>query len=253
MTHARATSFFSFLFSKLPPSENAQTISLSLDGSSSFPGAYASSSMQNQPSKPPPNMSAMDPSSSKQAAAASSSSSSSSLHPEIRSVVSLTIAHAHKIYFSGPLIRRIERQSDGHKPTKDDGWTEVWAQLGGTTLSVWDMAEIQEASRQGKEVPPTYVNVTDAVRIPLEICYSQLINYLVCSCPGFRHCTRSGNTVPTAIYKRLYSQYRWFQSPPLLLSVRTCTHLMGFCLETISMGKITFGGNIYCSFDQNYA
>jgi len=251
MTHARATSFFSFLFSKPPPSESAQTISLSADGSSSFPGAYASSSMQNQPSKPPPNMSAMDPSSSKQAAAASSSSSS--LHPEIRSVVSLTIAHAHKIYFSGPLIRRIERQPDGHKPTKDDGWTEVWAQLGGTTLSVWDMAEIQEASRQGKEVPPTYVNVTDAVRIPLEICYSQLINYLVCSCPGFRHCTRSGNTVPTAIYKRLYSQYRWFQSPPLLLSVRICTHLMGFCLETISMGKITFGGNIYCSFDQNYA
>ncbi|KXN80890.1 hypothetical protein AN958_06934 [Leucoagaricus sp. SymC.cos] len=85
-----------------------------------------------------------------------------SLHPEIRSIVSLTVAHAHKIYFSGPLIRRIERQPDGQKPSKDEGWTEVWAQLGGTTLSIWDMKEIQEASRQGKEVPPTYVNVTDA-------------------------------------------------------------------------------------------
>ncbi|KAJ2922558.1 hypothetical protein H1R20_g14542, partial [Candolleomyces eurysporus] len=85
-----------------------------------------------------------------------------SLHPEIRSVVGLTIAHAHKIYFSGPLVRRIERQADGQRPHKDEGWTEVWAQLGGTTLSIWDMKEVQEASRQGKEVPPAYVNVTDA-------------------------------------------------------------------------------------------
>ncbi|KAJ7285099.1 hypothetical protein C8J57DRAFT_709501 [Mycena rebaudengoi] len=84
------------------------------------------------------------------------------LHPEIRSVVQLTAAHAHKIYFSGPLVRRIERQPDGQKPTKDEGWTEVWAQLGGTTLSIWDMKQIQEASQQGKEVPPTYVNMTDA-------------------------------------------------------------------------------------------
>lgn len=61
------------------------------------------------------------------------------LHPEIRSIVQLTIAHAHKIYFSGPLVRRIERQPDGHRPSKDDGWTNVWAQLGGTTLSIWDM------------------------------------------------------------------------------------------------------------------
>lgn len=94
-----------------------------------------------------------------------------SLHPEIRSVVSLTILHAQKIYYSGPLIRRIERQPDGHKPVKDDGWTEVWAQLGGTTLSIWDMAEIQEANRQGKEVPPTYVNVTDAVRIAFSLSF----------------------------------------------------------------------------------
>ena len=85
------------------------------------------------------------------------------LHPEIRSVVQLTLAHTHKIYFSGPLVRLIERQPDGQKPTKDEGWKEVWAQLSGTTLSVWDMAEIQEASKQGKQVPPTYINVTDAV------------------------------------------------------------------------------------------
>ncbi|KAJ6609223.1 hypothetical protein B0H10DRAFT_2226083 [Mycena sp. CBHHK59/15] len=74
----------------------------------------------------------------------------------------LTTAHARKIYFSGPLVRRIERQPDGQKPAKDEGWTEVWAQLGGTTLSIWDMKQIQEASQQGREVPPAYVNMTDA-------------------------------------------------------------------------------------------
>ncbi|PFH52925.1 hypothetical protein AMATHDRAFT_172403 [Amanita thiersii Skay4041] len=84
------------------------------------------------------------------------------LHAEIRSVLHLTMAHAQKIYYSGPLVRRIERQADGQKPTKDDGWTDVWAQLGGTTLSIWDMKQVQEASKQGREVPPTYVNMTDA-------------------------------------------------------------------------------------------
>ena len=88
------------------------------------------------------------------------------LRPEIRSVVQLNEAHAHKIYFSGPLTRRIERQPDGNRPHKDEGWCEIWAQLSGTTLSIWDMKQIQEASKQGKKVPPSYVNVTDAVSPP---------------------------------------------------------------------------------------
>ena len=78
----------------------------------------------------------------------------------------LTLAHTRKIYFSGPLVRRFERQPDGQKPVKDDGWKEIWAQLSGTTLSVWDMADVEEASKQGKQVPPTYINVTDAVSVP---------------------------------------------------------------------------------------
>lgn len=85
------------------------------------------------------------------------------LHPEIRSVVQLSVAHAQKIYYSGPLIKHTERQPDGHRPTKDEGWRDVWAQLGGTTLSIWDMKEIEEASKQGQEVPPSYINITDAV------------------------------------------------------------------------------------------
>ncbi|KAG6853977.1 hypothetical protein C0991_011840 [Blastosporella zonata] len=83
------------------------------------------------------------------------------LHPEIRSVVQLTTAHARKIYYSGPLVRRVERRTADEKH-KDEVWFDVWAQLNGTTLSIWDMAKIQEASKQGREVPPTYVNTTDA-------------------------------------------------------------------------------------------
>lgn len=85
------------------------------------------------------------------------------LHPEIRSIVQLTTAHAQKIYFSGPMVRRVERQPDGQKPSKDEGWRNVWGQLGGTTLSLWDMKDIEEASKQGRQVPPSYINVTDAV------------------------------------------------------------------------------------------
>jgi CCR4-NOT transcriptional complex subunit CAF120 len=88
-----------------------------------------------------------------------------SLHPEIRSIVNLTVAHAHKVYYSGPLVRRIERLVDGGKPSRDEGWTDVWAQLGGTTLSIWDMKKIDEANKQGREVPPTYLNMTDAVSL----------------------------------------------------------------------------------------
>ena len=86
------------------------------------------------------------------------------LHPEVRSIVSLTMAHTQKIYFSGPLVHKLDRNPDGHKPHKDEGWRDVWAQLYGSTLSIWDMGEVKIANQQGKEVPPSYVNITEAVR-----------------------------------------------------------------------------------------
>ena len=102
------------------------------------------------------------------------------LHAEIRSIVQLTLAHAHKIYFSGPLVKRIERQPDGQKPARDEGWRDVWAQLGGTTLSVWDMKAIEEASKQHRQVPPAYINVTDAVSCAYPM-YVAMSNVLCCA------------------------------------------------------------------------
>jgi CCR4-NOT transcriptional complex subunit CAF120 len=117
-------------------------------------------------------------------------------HPEIRSVVQLTQAHARKVYFSGPLVRRLERQPDGTRPLKDEGWVDVWAQLGGTTLSVWDMKLIAEASKEGKEVPPTYINVQDAVSVSRRLFINYLIRVIdfvhfiiVCAGPRVCHCT----------------------------------------------------------------
>ncbi len=159
-THTRSSSFFAFLRSN-PPS--------TMPSRSAEPGPRHQTSSDEvgrlslEPHRPPlPSTEALDRSPS-----LAGQSQPMQLHPEIRSVVTLTHAHAHKVYMSGPLVRRVERLPDGHHPIKDEGWRDVWAQLGGTTLSIWDMKEIDEASKQGKEVPPAYVNVTDAVSLVL--------------------------------------------------------------------------------------
>ena len=167
ITHSRSASFFGFLRSNdNPPSTMPSRIAepglrTAEPGLQRQPTTDEHGRVSLEPRQPPlPSSSALDRSPS---LPASGMNQATQLHPEIRSVVNLTHAHAHKVYMSGPLVRRIERLPDGHHPTKDEGWRDVWAQLGGTTLSIWDMKEIDEAIKQGKEVPPTYINVTDAV------------------------------------------------------------------------------------------
>ena len=164
ITHSRSASLFGFLRSNdnppsTMPSRTAEP-GLQRQLTSDEHGRVSLEPRQPPVPAPAPSSSALERSPSVPTAGMTQTTQ---LHPEIRSVVNLTLAHAHKVYMSGPLVRRIERLPDGHHPTKDEGWRDVWAQLGGTTLSVWDMKEIDEASKQGKEVPPTYINVTDAV------------------------------------------------------------------------------------------
>jgi hypothetical protein len=188
-------------------------------------------------------------------------SPSQPLHPEIRSVVQLTVSHANKIYFSGPLVRRIERQTDGQPPAKDEGWVDVWAQLGGTTLSIWDMAQIQEASKQGKEVPPTYVNMTDAVSycifyifafayIDLHVLITLIVVY---SSIGICDCPCHGIFPSEKIHERAYTEYRRIESLTLLMSIHCCAHVVGWSPQTVCVGEIAFGRNIYRTFDKNYS
>lgn len=189
-THSRTTSAFSFFKTKANHNHTPSTPSLPhatgehgelRSGQGPYPSP-STSSKEPMPPGPPSNPSSEQPSApglatnnqgtpaSKPPAGAPSPEGLPPLHPEIRSIVQLTVAQTQKVYFSGPLVRRVERQPDGQRSTKDGGWREVWAQLGGTTLSVWDMKEIEEASKQGRQVPPSYVNVTDAVSMAFISC-----------------------------------------------------------------------------------
>jgi CCR4-NOT transcriptional complex subunit CAF120 len=157
-SHARSPSFFSFRKSHSHSNSDSQlhhSPSMSPPSNGNVQSLPSLSPTQ-QPQDPTSNPPSRQP-----------STSASQLHPEIRSLVQLNVGHAYKIYYSGPLVRRVDRLPDGQKATKDEGWTDVWAQLGGTTLSIWDMKQVQEASKQGREVPPTYINMTDAVCISI--------------------------------------------------------------------------------------
>ena len=160
--HSRSSSLFAFLRSNdnAPSTVPSRTLEPGLQRQASS-DEYGRLALEKRHPPPPPS-SVLDRSPS---LPVSGQPQAAQLHPEIRSVVTLTHAHAHKVYMSGLLVRRVERLPDGHQPIKDEGWRDVWAQLGGTTLSIWDMKEIDEASKQGKEVPPTYINVTDAVSL----------------------------------------------------------------------------------------
>lgn len=51
-------------------------------------------------------------------------------------------------------------RKDG-RPYPDRSWTECFAQLVGTVLSLWDAAALDAAGQEG-EVSPTFINLADA-------------------------------------------------------------------------------------------
>lgn len=147
---------------------------------------------------------------------------------EIKSVVDLALAHAHKIYYSGPLVRRVERLPDGNKPVRDDGWVDVWAQLGGTTLSVWDMKAIEEASKRGEEVPPSYINVTDSV-CQYYVDYLGVAEYSsqVYSSLGRVDKPSDCDFSCEKMHERNNGKYSWIQPNFFRLSIFCCAGFMG--------------------------
>ncbi|TDL23536.1 hypothetical protein BD410DRAFT_721136 [Rickenella mellea] len=84
------------------------------------------------------------------------------IHPGIGSVSQLDSDFRKKLYFSGSLIQHVVRKSDGSSP-EDARWTDMWGQLCGVTLSLWDSEEIEAASGRGEEVHPTDINIINAV------------------------------------------------------------------------------------------
>jgi CCR4-NOT transcriptional complex subunit CAF120 len=96
--------------------------------------------------------------------------------PELIPIFQYLNSHANKLYQEGYFLKlndldTSESSSEAHgmlrlikiggKPTVDRNWTECFAQLVGTVLSLWDAAALDRAGQDG-EVAPTFVNLADA-------------------------------------------------------------------------------------------
>ncbi|KAJ2976842.1 hypothetical protein NQ176_g4709 [Zarea fungicola] len=80
--------------------------------------------------------------------------------PELQPVFSFLNSHSNKLYQEGYFLKLDDQNTQG-KPNADRTWTECFAQLVGTVLSLWDAAELDAAGEDG-EVLPKFINLTDA-------------------------------------------------------------------------------------------
>ncbi|KAL8980561.1 MAG: hypothetical protein Q9205_004390 [Flavoplaca limonia] len=80
--------------------------------------------------------------------------------PELQPVFSFLNSHSNKLYQEGYFLKLNDLDSHG-RPNTDRSWTECFAQLVGTVLSLWDAAELDAAGQDG-EVAPKFINLADA-------------------------------------------------------------------------------------------
>ncbi|KAI1873043.1 uncharacterized protein JN550_003296 [Neoarthrinium moseri] len=80
--------------------------------------------------------------------------------PELLPIFTFLNSHANKLYQEGYFLKLDDQNTQG-KPNPDRTWTEYFAQLVGTVLSLWDAAELDAAGEDG-EVLPKFINLTDA-------------------------------------------------------------------------------------------
>ncbi|EQL03683.1 PH domain protein [Ophiocordyceps sinensis CO18] len=80
--------------------------------------------------------------------------------PELQPIFTFLNSHSNKLYGEGYFLKLDDQNSQG-KPNPDRTWTECFAQLVGTVLSLWDAAELDAAGEDG-EVLPKFINLTDA-------------------------------------------------------------------------------------------
>lgn len=98
--------------------------------------------------------------------------------PELQPIFTLLNSHSNKLYQEGYFLKLDDQDIRRHfvylvsgshftnvtlggKPNPDRTWTECFAQLVGTVLSLWDAAELDAAGEDG-EVLPKFINLTDA-------------------------------------------------------------------------------------------
>ncbi|POS87298.1 hypothetical protein EPUL_002543 [Erysiphe pulchra] len=80
--------------------------------------------------------------------------------PELQPIFTLLNDHANKLYQEGYFLKLDDQNTQG-KPNPDRIWTECFAQLVGTVLSLWDAAELDLVGQDG-EVLPKFINLSDA-------------------------------------------------------------------------------------------
>ncbi|PHH91438.1 hypothetical protein CDD83_446 [Cordyceps sp. RAO-2017] len=80
--------------------------------------------------------------------------------PELQPIFTFLNSHSNKLYQEGYFLKLDDQNTQG-KPNSDRTWTECFAQLVGTVLSLWDAAELDAAGEDG-EVLPKFINLTDA-------------------------------------------------------------------------------------------
>lgn len=123
--------------------------------------------------------------------------------PELRSALGLQDAQSKKIYMEGYLSRRDHLNPDGKPLNINDPkkrWHLCFVQLSGTVLSVWGVQQMEEAARQGTEVPPSYINITDCVSdmrltpAGLSLTDVRLLRPSVCRLYRYHHRNTPGGT-----------------------------------------------------------
>ncbi|KKY15285.1 putative ph domain protein [Phaeomoniella chlamydospora] len=80
--------------------------------------------------------------------------------PELLPIFTFLNSHANKLYQEGYFLKLNDLDNNG-RANADRNWTECFAQLVGTVLSLWDAAALDAAGQDG-EVPPTFINLADA-------------------------------------------------------------------------------------------
>ncbi|KAF2146751.1 uncharacterized protein K452DRAFT_294294 [Aplosporella prunicola CBS 121167] len=80
--------------------------------------------------------------------------------PELQPIFIFLNSHSNKLYQEGYFLKLHDLDVRG-RPSVDRTWTECFAQLVGTVLSLWDAHKLDEAGQDG-EVIPTFINLADA-------------------------------------------------------------------------------------------
>ncbi|SLM40100.1 Pleckstrin homology-like domain [Lasallia pustulata] len=80
--------------------------------------------------------------------------------PELQPIFTFLNSHSNKLYQEGYFLKLHDLDSLG-RPNADRSWTECFAQLVGTVLSLWDAGALDAAGEDG-EVAPTFINLADA-------------------------------------------------------------------------------------------